>query len=440
MQGVPTHDYESEPAAVLRKLKMAEAMQAGALAPMEMPQQAGAKASWLQPLAKIAQAYVASKNMKSAQEEQGMLGRRYQTDGRAGLERLLEGISAQPGPTPAITGNNPSAYQAPGMQTPQDVAMIKRKAILEAMGSNHPLLQQVGASQLKGLTENQLTAKDLLPHAAPSSIPEMIRSGPAGFKPAKGKPIEVGGTLVDPESLEAMVVKGPGPKRIEFKGDLYEENVSTGQWKKLDNAPKVSTTVHNNMPKLESEFDKALGKGEGERFVKALEARPMQLEGLDAVSRGKELLKEGIHTGILGNVRKDIDKVSGLVAKTDPAKAARTEEFIARMGDVVIPRLKDFGGSDTVEELKYLQSVNAGEITLEAGALGRVLDSVDRKMRARVASTDFTADKLRKSGKLLPTFEAGAMPAPAPVAPPAAPGSAAPMTLDDYLKSKRGGR
>jgi hypothetical protein len=436
-QEIPQNDYEAEQSALLRKLRWAEAMQAGALSPMEMPNQPGAKVSWTQPLAKIAQAYAASKNIEGVDTQRQDLGRRYQAEGRSGVEKLIEAISAQAGPTPAVQGNNPSAYQAPGMQSPADAALIKKRGILDAMASGHPLVQQLGASQLKGLTENQLTAKDLLPHADPKSIPAMVQSGTAGFKPAKGKPIELAGTLVDPDSLEAMVVKGPGPKRIEFKGDLYEENVSTGQWKKLDNAPKVSTTVNNNMPKMETEFQKYLGQAEGKRLSAALEARPMQLEGLDAVSRGKQLLAEGIHTGILGNVRKDIDKVSGLVAKTDPTKAARTEEFIARMGDVVIPRLKDFGGSDTVEELKYLQRVNAGEITLEAGALAKVLDSVDRKMRARVASTDKTVDLLKKQGLVLPTFGEGVNAPPTAPSAPAAPGSAAPMSLDDYLKSKR---
>jgi hypothetical protein len=48
---------------------------------------------------------------------------------------------------------------------------------------------------------------------------------------------------------------------------------------------------------------------------------------------------------------------------------------------VVIPRLRDFGGSDSNEELKYLNRVVGGDLEVEPKALERILMRADKKIR-----------------------------------------------------------
>jgi hypothetical protein len=54
-------------------------------------------------------------------------------------------------------------------------------------------------------------------------------------------------------------------------------------------------------------------------------------------------------------------------------KVENTEVFMANIGEIVIPRLQQFGGNDSNEELKYLQKVVAGDQRLEPESMQRIL-------------------------------------------------------------------
>ena len=87
-----------------------------------------------------------------------------------------------------------------------------------------------------------------------------------------------------------------------------------------------------------------LGGGWGADFAEKVKARPAALEAVNAITRGKELLAQGINTGITGKVATDLQRLDTALFNSDPQKAARTQEFAALMGDVVIKRLADLGG------------------------------------------------------------------------------------------------
>ena len=99
-----------------------------------------------------------------------------------------------------------------------------------------------------------------------------------------------------------------------------------------------------------------------------------------SIKEAANMLDKGIYTGFWANIQKTgVKAIPGI----DKTKAANTEQFISHIGNVVIPRLKEFGGNDTVEEMKYLQQVTAGNITMEEPALRKILQSAERKIRAR---------------------------------------------------------
>lgn len=104
-------------------------------------------------------------------------------------------------------------------------------------------------------------------------------------------------------------------------------------------------------------------------------------DSLTSVSEGRAMLDKGIYTGLYANALKTVAKAIPGVNKD---KAANTELFLSHIGNIVIPRLKDFGGNDTVEEMRYLQQVMGGNIQMEEKALRGVLDSVEQKLNAKI--------------------------------------------------------
>jgi len=91
------------------------------------------------------------------------------------------------------------------------------------------------------------------------------------------------------------------------------------------------------------------------------------------------MVNKGIFAGGYGPVMEGTAKYSkGVVGGQKTLE--NTVQFRAYIGDVVIPRLQEFGGNDSVEELKYLRSVNAGDTTLEAGSIKKILQTAKQKI------------------------------------------------------------
>jgi hypothetical protein len=108
MPDINLNPYTAETAAIQRRLQMAQMLGQQALQPVDMPQQAGVRASHLSGLAKVLQGYMAGSEEKAATEAFKELANRYQTQGQEELsnfQKLYEGTSAVPqkelaGPAP----------------------------------------------------------------------------------------------------------------------------------------------------------------------------------------------------------------------------------------------------------------------------------------------------------------------------------------------------
>lgn len=99
---------------------------------------------------------------------------------------------------------------------------------------------------------------------------------------------------------------------------------------------------------------------------------------LDSLFDAQDMLKKGIYSGGYGPAGKFAAKYTGIGSKD---KLARTEAFTAYIGNVVIPRLKDFGGNDSEQELKYLRDVTGGNIELEPASLKLILEQAERNIK-----------------------------------------------------------
>jgi hypothetical protein len=156
---------------------------------------------------------------------------------------------------------------------------------------------------------------------------------------------------------------------------------------------------------------KAAGKKIGEELIDVKDKQ----SALDSIEDALGLIKQGIYAGAYSDIRKGLAKYVGV---GDADKVSRTEEFTALIGEVVIPRLRDFGGSDSNEELKYLNRVVGGDLEVEPKALERILMRADKKIRRGIERLRRQAESGEKKESLTTTLapdEGGAQtPAPKP--------------------------
>jgi hypothetical protein len=122
---------------------------------------------------------------------------------------------------------------------------------------------------------------------------------------------------------------------------------------------------------------------------------------LTAIKGAKDIFNKGIYAGKYGPTMEGLaGYTGGTVGSTE--RLANTETFRSYLGDVVIPGLKDFGGSDTVEELKYLQGVYAGDTTAQPKALKNMLERAETKITSKINRIQ-SQQKAIETGTSLPT-------------------------------------
>jgi len=182
--------------------------------------------------------------------------------------------------------------------------------------------------------------------------------------PEKEKLSTVGQQLVD---------AGYTPGSEEFKAKMREflEAEKTGKAKGTGNV--TIGTISTGVPIDPKKTAEAAGTIVGKEIA--------QIEGkysaLDNIAEAVDRLDKGIFSGTYGPALMAAAKATS----TNNPKVIRTEEFLSYVGEVVIPRLQEFGGNDSVEELKYLQRVLGGEQRLESESLRRILLNAERKIR-----------------------------------------------------------
>jgi hypothetical protein len=122
---------------------------------------------------------------------------------------------------------------------------------------------------------------------------------------------------------------------------------------------------------------KEAGKIIGANVANVEQQYSLQTAYKDAIG----LLDKGIYGGAFGPEKQFVAKYTGV---GDPKKVQNTEVFMANIGEIVIPRLQQFGGNDSNEELKYLQNVVAGNQRLEPESMKRILNSAENKVQKNI--------------------------------------------------------
>jgi hypothetical protein len=232
------------------------------------------------------------------------------------------------------------------------------------------------------------------------------------------KPVVVGNALVDPVTGKE-IYKGPDAKKYSaFAQELIDAGLTPG-----------TEPFQNRMLEYTSGKAKGAAKGTGNVTIggitvdtgaaakaagtvvgQGLANIENQYSMLTAFNDAVNLVDQGIYGGAYGPEQAAATKYSlGLLG--NKKKLENTEVFLANIGEIVIPRLQQFGGNDSNEELKYLQKIVAGDQRLEPAAVKRILASAEKKVRNNIARLQKQAEA-GKTGSEMPT---------APVTAPAAP-------------------
>jgi hypothetical protein len=125
---------------------------------------------------------------------------------------------------------------------------------------------------------------------------------------------------------------------------------------------------------------KKTGEAAGTEVGKKIGNIEDQYSARDSIGEAITKLDKGIFAGLYGPETMAVAKAT---SKNNP-KVINTEEFMSYIGNVVIPRLKDFGGNDSEEELKYLQKVIGGNQRLEPASIKNILRSAERKINRNI--------------------------------------------------------
>jgi len=331
---------------------------------------------------------------------------------------------------------------AMGVEDPQMRLISQRNALARQIDMTDPdsimrgaqMAAQMGdtatASALaeyarKASSEMALTQQRLRERQGVDPIQQLIRAGkhyPASIalyaksgniqdlelieKP--NKTAVVGNSLVD--AVTGFVLyEGPNVQKYsEFAKTLIDAGLKPGTEpfqnrmleyanKKVEGAGKGTGNVTIGGINVDTgAASKAAGKIVGENVANIENQFSLETAYKDALS----LLNKGIYGGAFGPEQAAATKYSlGLIG--NQKKLENTEVFMANIGEIVIPRLMQFGGNDSNEELKYLQNVVAGNQRLEPESMKRILTSAEKKVQNNIKRLNLQT-QAAKGGTELP--------------------------------------
>ena len=220
--------------------------------------------------------------------------------------------------------------------------------------------------------------------------------------------VVVGNALVD-TTTGAEIYKGPDTQKYsEFAKTLIDAGLQPGTepfqkrmleyaTKKVEGAGKGTGNVTIGGINLDTG---AAGKKASEIIGTNVANIENQFSLKTAYEDALTLLNKGIYAGGLGPEQTAATKYSfGSIGSQK--KLENTEVFLANIGEIVIPRLVQFGGNDSNEELKYLQNVVAGNQRLEPESMKRILASAEKKVQNNIKRLNLQA-QAAKGGTELP--------------------------------------
>lgn len=328
-----------------------------------------------------------------------------------------------------------------GGQDPQLQIIARRQALAGQLDPSNPnsYMQVAKMAADAGDQEFAIAIAD----AGRKAMSEIAKAREADLKP-----VVVDGRVVNSRTGQVMYESPPKPEKEEFvvvgnalvskttQKPVYQgekpEKISAFAQELIDAGLQPDTEpFQKRMLEYVNEKTKGAGKGTGNVIIggisvdtgaagkaagKVIGENVANVENqyslLTSVGDAVKLIDKGIYAGAYGPEKGFIAKFTGI---GDPKKVQNTEVFMSNIGEIVIPRLQQFGGNDSNEELKYLQKVVAGDQRIEPESMKRILASAEKKIRNNISRLQKQAET-GKTGSELPLQP---MNAPTPSAPKA---------------------
>ena len=210
MPDINLNPYTAESAAIQRRLQMAQLLGQQALQPVEVPQQAGVRASPYMGLAKMLQGYMAGSEEKAATEAFKDLANRYQAGNRAEMGSFLEAMQGTPERAQRLDPQEVQQMADQGTPMPPNMpaqAPDRTRAMALALGSQNPTLQGAGGAMLSSM----MTPKPPIQVAAGGTVLD-----PTTMQPIYTAPRERTGELgVYDEYVRQQKASGKQPMSID---------------------------------------------------------------------------------------------------------------------------------------------------------------------------------------------------------------------------------
>lgn len=316
---------------------------------------------------------------------------------------------------------------AMGGQDPQLQKIARRQALAGQLDPSNPnsYMQVAKMAADAGDQEFAIAIAD----AGRNAMSEIAKAREADLKP-----VVVDGRVVNSRTGQVMYESPPKPEKEEFvvvgnalvskttQKPVYQgekpEKISAFAQELIDAGLQPDTEpFQKRMLEYVNEKTKGAAKGTGNVIIggisvdtgaagkaagKIIGENVANVENqyslLTSVGDAVKLIDKGIYAGAYGPEKGLIAKFTGI---GDPKKVQNTEVFMANIGEIVIPRLQQFGGNDSNEELKYLQKVVAGDQRIEPESMKRILASAEKKIRNNIARLQKQAET-GKTGSELP--------------------------------------
>jgi hypothetical protein len=398
-------DYATELAALERRRKLADLLQAQSMQPLESGMAGGlvVPTSPMQGFAKLAQALVANKTREAADEGQKDIAQRAQNDIATTMARALQAGRGTPA-RDAIT--LPEDVAGPTMGAQAEIS--PDPAASASMLMSNPLTQALGQQMWMKQQEPFTLAKDATRYGPGGSV---VARGTPSMHPvttvdASGNPVT---QFVNPQQ-QAAPLPQPVKKEVAPTGQVYSPfTVQPGEITPDPNKPFAVTPqgVVPNQPYQNYEMNKANAGAtrvqtnvnaftpaseEAQRdFIKSTRATYDQLKQAPVMLQSIEQAKALVPTarGFMGpagesllGAAKFLNNRVGMSINTEGVKSA--EELRTRIFFNIMDNLKKMDAQPTQMQQQIMAEA-LGNLGTDPNALPRVLDAFADVMRGKVA-------------------------------------------------------
>ena len=389
MPDINLNPYTAESAAIQRRLQMAQLLGQQALQPVEVPQQAGVRASPYMGLAKMLQGYMAGSEEKAAREDQRNLVNRVGTEATDWIANY-GGIKGTP--------NTPEQIYTPGSGDYRDMGMMGKDLQVDSQGQaiqpaqagiptrartpeeqqaylgqgiRNPLTSAMASALLSKNIENQ-EFQNILRSAGMGNAPN-APNAPIGGAPTGGAPNAGGATMVGAPTSNAPI-NNLNPNILAMSANpqaqKLAEFIQKGQ-------PEYGTTPQVLQKADGSLIERVYGK-KGEVIERPISATPYEKEP----EANRSVTLAIVAAGIDPKSTEGKNMYRNLIAKQTSHPLGTNVKIENKMGEGVAaqigPMMKDSldvatGAVKQVDAAKrVIGAIDAGKIIAGPFAGGRV--------------------------------------------------------------------